>query len=168
MNAVLALGPGEVNGLPAHVLLIHLTVVALPTAAAATVASAAWPAARRRLGVGTPLIALIALICVPITVSAGQWLYDRVHHNARIDRHYQLGHQLLPWAIALFLVAAIEYAWFQYGVPRLEAANGQTATRSGFGTTSLIAVVATVFALVVGVGSVVQVYRIGDSGARAA
>ena len=73
MNTALqALGPTEINGLPAHVLLIHLTVVALPAAAAATVASAAWPAARRRLGIGTPLIALVPLISVPPTVRAGE------------------------------------------------------------------------------------------------
>lgn len=191
-----AIGPNEVSGLPAHVLLIHLTVVALPTAALATVLSAAWPAARRRLGIGTPLIALLALICVPITVSAGEWLAARIGKTPAIEHHEHLGHELLPWAIALFVVAAAEYAWFSYGAPRLlpasaepstsasgnpspsTSASGRASTSAAGGartpaaadrrTTAAIAVVATVLALIVAGGSVVQVYRIGDSGARAA
>ena len=176
MSAMQAIGPNEVNGLPAHVLLIHLTVVALPTAALATVLSAAWPAARRRLGIGTPLIALIALICVPITVSAGEWLAARIGKTPAIEHHEHLGHELLPWAIALFVVAVAEYAWFSYGAARLLPASADSGTSAGSGTsavaqrrtTATITVVATVLALIVAGGSVVQVYRIGDSGARAA
>lgn len=52
----------QFNGLPAHILLIHLVVLGIPVAALLTVLSAVWPAARRRLGVATPIIALLALI----------------------------------------------------------------------------------------------------------
>ena len=48
----------EVNGLPLHVLLVHFIVVGVPLAALLTVLSALWPAARRRLGIITPLVAL--------------------------------------------------------------------------------------------------------------
>jgi hypothetical protein len=174
VSSVMSILPHEVSGLPAHILLIHLTIVVVPTAAVATVLSAAWPAARRRLGIGTPLIALIALICVPITVSAGQWLFERVHQTPLIIKHQKLGHGLLPWAIALFAVAVLEYAWFYFAGPASEPA-GERAGRSGshapsprMKTSPLVTVIATVLALVVAGGAVVQIYRIGDSGARAA
>jgi hypothetical protein len=162
MNAI---GPEQIGGLPAHILLVHLTVVLLPTAAAATVASAAWPTARRRLGIVTPLLALAALICVPITVHAGEWLYARVQSTPLIVRHQKLGHGLLPWAIALFAVAVIEYAWFYYTGAEVASDNGAHSARAR--TRPLVTVIATVLALVVGVGVVIQVYRIGDSGSRA-
>ena len=40
---------GSVNGLPAHILLVHALVVLLPLAALLLVLTAAWPAARGRL-----------------------------------------------------------------------------------------------------------------------
>ena len=40
---------GTVNGLPAHVLLVHAIVVLLPLAALLLVLTAVWPAARSRL-----------------------------------------------------------------------------------------------------------------------
>ncbi|WP_233625292.1 hypothetical protein [Actinoplanes sp. ATCC 53533] len=40
---------GTVNGLPAHILLVHAIVVLLPLAALLLVLTAVWPAARRRL-----------------------------------------------------------------------------------------------------------------------
>ncbi len=62
----------EFNGLPVHILLIHLVVAGIPLAALLTVLSAVWPAARRRLGVITPIVALLALISIPITTAAGE------------------------------------------------------------------------------------------------
>jgi len=58
----------EINGLPAHVLLVHAVVIVIPLAALLTVLSALWPAARRRLGIVTPIVALIALILVPVSI----------------------------------------------------------------------------------------------------
>ena len=81
------MGPTQINGLPAHVLLVHLVVVFVPIAALMLIASVAWPAARRRLGVGTPLVALIPLVVVPVTTHAGEWLKDRLPENPRIERH---------------------------------------------------------------------------------
>ena len=69
---------GEINGLPAHVLLIHFVVIVVPLAALCALLAVAWPAARRRLGIVTPLIALAALVSVPLTTEAGEWLEERV------------------------------------------------------------------------------------------
>ena len=151
----------EINGLPAHILLIHLVVIGIPVAALLTVLSAVWPAARRRLGIITPIVAGLALITVPITTHAGEWLQARVFHgfsNPLIVRHAHLGGELLPWAIGLFVWPCA--AW---GVPVMAArserfgARTRPASRSWSGARGGLAVVA-----------VVQVYRIGDAGAKAA
>ncbi len=180
--ALAGLVPHEVNGLPAHVLLVHVTVVVLPTAALCTVLSACWPTARRRLGVVTPLLALVALVFVPITVSAGEWLFARVGHTPQLEHHEKLGEGMLPWAIALFVVSAAEYVWFRWGpagsarvwqddappASRVPAGSsaGSAGTRVSMTSTAAV-VVATVLAVAVGAGAIVQVYRVGDSGARA-
>ncbi len=154
-------GVTEINGLPAHILLIHLVVIGIPVAAALTVLSAVWPAARRRLGIITPIVAGLALISVPITTHAGKWLQARVFNgftNPLIVRHAELGEELLPWSIGLFVVAVA--AW---GVPILAARSDGSVLGSTW-VKIVIGVLAVAFAVV----SVVQVYRIGDAGAKAA
>src|SRR6195952_5225065 len=151
----------EINGLPAHILLVHLVVVGLPVAALLTVLSAVWPAARLRLGIITPIVAGLALITVPITTNAGEWLQSRVFHgftNPLIVRHAELGDELLPWAIGLFVMAVA--AW---GVPILAGRSNNSVLGSP-GVKIVIGVLAVAFAVI----SVVQVYRIGDAGAKAA
>lgn len=155
----------EFNGLPAHILLIHLVVIGIPIAALLTVLSAVWPAARRRLGVATPVIALLALISVPITTNAGEWLQHHVYINPAtangqlILTHVRLGDELLPWAIVLFVVALA--AW---GIPVL---IGREKGPDALGSVA-VKVVIGVVAVAIAVVSVVQVYRIGDAGAKAA
>ena len=80
-----------ISGLPMHVLLVHGTVVFVPLAALCTVLSIVWPAARRRLGIVTPLIALVALVLVPITQQAGAWLMQRVDSRPRHHRAHPAG-----------------------------------------------------------------------------
>jgi hypothetical protein len=103
-----------INGLPAHVLLIHVVVIFVPLAAVMLVASAVWPAARAKLGFLTPAAALVALVFVPITTSAGEWFQDHLpnnigHTNPQIVRHAHLGHELLPWVIGIFVMAVVVY-----------------------------------------------------------
>lgn len=170
MNGSLAgVVPNVINGLPAHVLLVHVTVIVIPLAAACTVLAAVWPAARRRLGVVTPVLALAALGCVPVTVDAGEWLMARVGHTPLVARHADLAAGLLPWVGGLAGVAVLNYAWFRFGVPRLarrETPGDMPRPRKA--PVLAGALVAVALALAAAVGSTVQVYRVGDSGARAA
>lgn len=147
----------EFAGLPLHVLLVHLTVIVVPLAALATVFAAAWPAARRRLGVVTPIIALVALIAVPITVSAGEWLEVRVGATPLVAAHAALGRTLLPWAVAVFIVAVLQWAWFRFGAPRMPEKRWRL----------VVALVLAAAVAVTAVGSVLTVVQIGESGARA-
>ena len=139
---------GEIDGLPLHVLVVHVAVVLIPTAALAVLLVTVWPAARVRLGPLPLALALGALAVVPVTTSAGEWLRDRVGESASVRRHAELGEGLLPWVIALAVVAAAVW-WLG---SRLD--------------TGLVRVVVALLALVVAAGTVVTVYRVGDSGAR--
>ncbi|CAO5249762.1 DUF2231 domain-containing protein [Frankia sp. AgKG'84/4] len=162
------MGPTEINGLPAHALLVHVVVVLVPLAALLVVLSALWPAARRRLGVLTPLCALVAVVSVPLTTHAGEWLEARVPADPLVRRHAELGDQLLPWAGGLFVIAAFGWYWSRRadGLAGAPAAGGGAHATARGGVTAMTAVLA-VLAIVIAVGSVVQIYRIGDSGAKA-
>ena len=148
--------PGEFQGLPLHVLLVHGVIVLIPLAALLTVLSAVWPAARRRLGIVTPLVALAALISVPVAVNAGEWLYDRVFVTPLIQEHANLGSTLLWFAIGLFVASLL--AW---GVPVLLGRRSKDAPAPWIG------VVVAVVAVALSAAAVVQVVRVGEAGSRA-
>jgi hypothetical protein len=145
----------QFNGLPVHVLLVHLVVIIVPLAALSLLLSAFWPAARRRLGFVTPLVALVALIAVPFTTAAGQWLQARVAPTPLIEKHTALGPTLLPWVIAVFVVASVLWLWY-FLVP-----SGPRWLR----VTAIVVIDAAV--LITAIGSVVTVVLIGESGSAA-
>lgn len=186
------MGPVEISGLPAHVLIVHVVVVLIPVTALCVVLSAWWPRARRWLGVLTPIAALASLAIVPVTTNAGEWLKERLGGEAPlIERHEELGDQMVWWAIALFVVAVGQWAWHRwYGgdaarsrtsdsrVEReLVAAGGPTDgeslelngpdARTSGGRTTVVSVVISLVATAVAVGATVHVVRVGESGSRA-
>ncbi len=145
----------EWNGLPVHVLLVHLVIIAVPAAALAVLLSAFWPRAAQRIGIVSPLLALLAVVAVPITSSAGEWLQERVASTPLIQRHAELGPSLLPWVIALFVVSTTVYL------------SARLASRLPAKTRLAIAVLLDVAAVVVAVGAVVTVVLVGESGSAA-
>lgn len=180
------MGPTEINDLPAHILLVHVVVVMIPLASLALVLSVLWPAARRRLGIVTPLLALIGLVFVPITTHAGEWLEGRLGRTELIEKHAHLGDQLLPYTIGLFLVALGHWLWSRHlarqqtvptttgsaaGGGGVATAQRTTTTTSTSTSTSTGAKVVTVVLAVLGIAAAVlnvwMVYRIGDSGSKA-
>ncbi|MFJ9427743.1 DUF2231 domain-containing protein [Streptomyces sp. NPDC101249] len=157
------MGPVLVNGLPAHVLLVHFVVVLVPLTALALVACAVWPGVMARFGLALPVLALVTLVSVPVTTHAGEWLERHVTSDALVRRHTSLGDGLLPWVVALFVLAAV--VWWAYR-------RAARATAGAAGTRGAVALplraVAVLLAVVAAAGACVQVYRIGDSGAKAA
>jgi hypothetical protein len=169
-----------VNGLPAHVLLVHAVVVLIPLAALLLVVAAVWPPGRARLAVPAAVVSVIALITVPLTTDAGEWLEHRLPSSALLREHTELGDSMLPWAIGLAVVALVlagRELLARRGARATIAAGGPgEATTSGArhssptsvpGGVAVTAVLA-ILAVVVSVGAVYTVYEIGDSGARAA
>ncbi|WP_448005286.1 hypothetical protein [Agromyces bauzanensis] len=68
-----------------------------------------------------PLLVHAVVVPTPLTVLA--LLLGTFGPVPAVARHQQLGEQLLPWAIALFAVAAAQWAWFRYGDARCAAAR---------------------------------------------
>jgi hypothetical protein len=157
---------GLINGVPAHVLFVHAVVVLIPLSALALVICAVWPQAMRRFGVALPVLALVSLIAVPLTTNAGEWLKERVPETSLVERHAGLGDELLPWAVGLLVLAVA--VWFVYRRVEASAAPVADGGRSSHAAVGIrLRAAAVVLSLVVAVGAVVQVYRIGDSGAKA-
>jgi hypothetical protein len=195
------MGLSLINGLPAHILLIHVLVIFVPLTALLVILSSLWPTARRRLGIVTPIAALITLVAIPPTMSAGDWLATRVAPGPLLNAHTHIADTLLPFALGVFVLAFLVWAlyakpnWFLRGGPArgdervlVGSSVGAASTPSAAaeGTTAMeppaagtptpvvptwmrvVRIVAVVLAVAVSVGSVVDVYQIGDSGARAA
>lgn len=186
------MGPVEIDGLPAHVLIVHAVVVLIPAAALCVLLSAWWPRARRWLGVLTPIAALAALALVPVTTNAGEWLAERLGATPLIARHEELGEQMIWWVGGLFAVALVQWAWHRWyadaparsrterdselvgaGSPAAGAAerlelDGRSNRGAGTGTRgTVVSVLIGLVATAVAVGSVVHVVRVGESGSRA-
>src|SRR5689334_23264143 len=101
-----------VNGLPAHVLLVHAIVVLLPLSAALLALTALWPAARRRLAGPNAILSLLVVVLVPITTSAGEWLEHRLTPTPLIHRHTELGDTAIYAAVAVAVLAVLVW-WRQ-------------------------------------------------------
>ncbi len=144
-----------INGLPAHVLLVHFVVVLVPMTALLLVMCALWPAARRRLLWLLLAIAAATVVLTPLTTEAGEWLQDRIGDNPAVQTHTELGNTMIYFVVPMLVVAVLLLA--------LDIAE----RRAGRVRTGLAAVVA-VLAVASAAAGLVQIYRVGDSGARAA
>lgn len=155
----------EFNGLPLHVLIVHAVVIVVPLAALCALLTAFWPAARRRLGIVTPLVALAALVLVPVAVQAGEWLQSRlVNVSPLLGAHTSLGKTMLPWVIALFLATALQWVWYRY----IAAEGARFASALPNRRGRLVAtIVLDLVVLASAIGAVVTVALIGESGSRA-
>ena len=142
-------------GLPAHALLNHAIVVLAPLLAALEILCALWPAARRRLVWLNLALAVGVMVLTPLTVSAGEWLYDREsQHRPILQLHQARGEWAIYIAVALLIVAVIQVV------------QHRRESRSSEPKRALV-VIAALLAVVVGVSSIVGVTLIGDAGARA-
>lgn len=156
-----------VNGLPAHVLLVHAVVVLVPLSALLLVVSAVWPAARARLAGPTAVLAVMTLLAVPLTTEAGEWLERRVPTSPLVQEHAELADSMLPWAIGLAVVALVVLGR-GLATRRLRSRSDGHAAADAEPGGLVVGLVVGVVAVVVAAGAVLAVYRIGESGSRAA
>lgn len=148
-----------INGLPVHPLVVHAVVVLLPMAVLGTVAIAVRPAWRARFGITVTAVAALSALLVPVATSSGESLEERVGDPGS---HAELGDQLIWFALPL-LACAAALTWLGRRTVRATQGTARTTAPSR-GLTVVVAVVAVAVAL----ATSVQVYRVGDSGARAA
>ncbi|PBC40091.1 hypothetical protein CJ179_33980 [Rhodococcus sp. ACS1] len=142
-----------VSGLPAHVLFVHFIVVLAPLTALLVVLCSVWPAARRRLVWLALALAAVTAVLTPLTADAGEWLEKQVARSASVHTHTELGDTMIYFSVAL-LLAALAVALVQLRERKSEPSRPLT-------------LIVALLAIAVAVGTVVQVYRIGESGSRA-
>jgi hypothetical protein len=164
-----------VNGLPAHILLVHAIVVLLPLAALLLVLSALWPAVRRKVAGLNAILSVLVVVLVPITTEAGEWLERRVASTPLVRTHTELGDTALYVAIPVAVLAVV--VWWR----RRESLQGRTSDTTSAGSTAVstrhrtflapastaVTVAITVLSIAAAGAAWYDVYRIGDSGAQA-
>jgi hypothetical protein len=144
----------EINGLPAHALLVHFVVVLVPLTALLVMVCAVWRAARRRLVWPTLILAAVITALTPITTDAGEWLFDLRRDPSPILReHAERGGWMIYFSVAL-LVVAIALAVLH--VLERRSDKRRVATKA----------ILAILAVAVGISSMIQVYRIGDAGSQ--
>jgi uncharacterized membrane protein len=143
-----------VSGLPVHVLLVHFIVVLAPLTALLVIVCGVWPAARRRLVWLTLVLAAVTTVLTPLTTDAGEWLETHVARSAAVHTHTELGDTMIYFSAALLVVAlaltAVHLRERKTDPPRP------------------LTLIVAALAVVVAAATIVQVYRIGESGSRAA
>ncbi len=142
------------NGLPAHVLLVHFIVVLGPLTAVLAIICTFWPAARQRLVWLVLALAVTTAVLTPLTTDAGEWLAKRKGRSSLLHAHTELGDTMVYFSIALVVAAAL------IAFVHLRKARAKSVKPVARWLIAAIVVIASV-------ATTVQVYRIGDSGAKA-
>lgn len=145
----------ELFGLPAHPLVVHAAVVLLPLAAIATLVCAAAPRLRRHYAPIALAMAVVATLAVGLAQGSGEELEDQVDETELVEEHTEQGERVLPWAIAVTVVAAAITA-----IPVLVRRRPTLSARTV--TAAVVAV-----SLVAGAGATWTVTEVGHSGAKA-
>lgn len=146
-----------INGVPLHPLVVHAIVVLLPLATLGTIAIALRPRWRLRYGPLVVAAAAVATVLIPVATSSGEELEKRVGDPGA---HAELGDQLIFFAIPVLVLtlALVVVEWVRSRPHRPPPT---------WASLRLVQVVATL-AVIASLASAVQIYRVGDSGARAA
>ena len=121
---------------------------------------AVWPAFRRWAGPLPLITSVAATVCVPVATGSGTFLKSAIHLDTSplVQRHLQLGDLMLCWGIGLVAAAALLY-WLHR--------QGNTPSDSNRQPHQGIVIAIIAIAAVASVGTLIHVYRVGDSGARA-
>ena len=137
-------------GLPMHPLIVHATVVIVPTAALLVALAAVYPRFRSWIGPVPALAALLSCVLVPLSTGSGEELEGRVGDSSLVEEHAELAETLIWFVIPLAVVAVVGY-WLH---------------RRGAAGKGLVALVA-LGAVVLSGATLVDVAMIGHSGAKA-
>jgi hypothetical protein len=141
-------------GLPLHPLIVHATVVLVPTATFLVALAAVYPRFRAWAGPVPALAALVSCALVPLSTGSGESLQHRVGETRLVEEHAELAGTLIWFVIPLAAVAVAAY-WLHR-----RSTGGQP------GGKGLVAAVA-VAAVALSGATLVDVALIGHSGAKA-
>ncbi|HEX6497487.1 MAG TPA: DUF2231 domain-containing protein [Micromonosporaceae bacterium] len=146
-------------GLPLHPLVVHATVVFVPLAALLVGVAAVWPAARRRLAWWPPIVTLVALVSAQVAQESGERLEARVPDTPLVRAHAHLADGLSVFVFGLLVISLVVTYLTRRSAPT-QAERSRLAR--------LVLPVAAVLGVALAAGTLVQVVRIGHSGAKAA
>lgn len=141
----------ELFGLPAHPLLVHFPVVAIPALTLMAFAMVVSPSFRRRYGQAISLFGIVTTIATILAAQSGEALADTFFNADAVDTHRSLGETLRLFVLGLTLTVIASTVMI-----RREGATGKEVPA--------IAVSITVFALAV--LSAIWTIRTGHEGAR--
>ena len=142
--------------LPLHPLVVHATEVIVPAAALAVLLAVLWPRFRRWAGYLPLGLSVVAVVLVPLSTESGEALQRRVGGNGLITTHAELADGLLPWVLALAVVALA-----------LAVFHRKDPWSLGYRNLTWVPVVLIVAGVLVAGGTAVQAVRVGHSGATA-
>ena len=146
-------GPFDlVNGLPVHPLVIHAAVVLVPLTALGLIAMAIRPQFSRKYGWLVVASGVVATLACGAAKLSGEALEERVGEPG-FD-HADLG-ELMPIFAAVLLVAVLILWLIDRGAP----ADGPPPRRA-------LRVVVAVVGVLIALGNLAWVFRVGDSGAK--
>ncbi|CAN5138718.1 hypothetical protein BH11ACT1_BH11ACT1_23250 [soil metagenome] len=128
----------------------------VPAAALAVLLAVLWPRFRRWAGYLPLALSVVAVALVPLSTESGEALEHRVGGNGLIETHAELADGLLPWVLALAVVALA-----------LAVFHRKDSWSLGYRNLTWLPVVLLVAGVLVAGGTAVQAVRVGDSGATA-
>jgi uncharacterized membrane protein len=148
-------------GIPAHPLIVHAVVVLVPLAALGAIAVVLSPWVRSHIGWLVAATAALNVLLVPLATGSGESLEERIDETALVETHAEMGEQLLPWIIALALVVGTFMV-----LARLTSRRSSDTPPPMWASHTATLVVAAI-TVIAATGALVQVARIGHSGAKA-
>lgn len=145
-------------GLPLHPLIVHATVVLVPTATLLVALAAVHPRFRAWVGPVPAVAALASCVLVPLSTSSGEELQHHVGDSHLVQEHAELADSLIWFVIPLAIVAVVLY-WLH---------RREVSGESGQGTNRRLVAAGAVLAVLLSGATLVDVVLIGHSGAQAA
>lgn len=136
-----------INGLPVHVLIVHVVVVLLPLSAIGAIIVACIPRWSRRFGVLVWIGALISLVAAFVAQESGEQLAQRVGVPMQ---HMDAGMQVKFYAAGLLVVTFILWLLDRKAQKR-----------------SPIAAIVAVLCVIAALAAIWGTFRAGDSGSQA-
>lgn len=159
----------EINGLPAHVLVVHAAVVFVPLAAMAALVYAVMPRWRWATRMPTVGLGAVALGTVVAAYFSGRNFKDRFAKNDfellpaaqdALDRHAERA-QVLLWLTIVFFVVALLAAWALGGPSGLKSERGARGRHDPLIEWSVLGMV-----VVLALAEILMTIAVGDAGAE--
>lgn len=156
----------QVSGLPVHVLVIHVVVVFVPLSVLVALGYALVP--RWRWLLRWPLVvgSAASLGAAFVAQRSGYNFIGRLGGGTPAAQAHEDQGQLLGWVLLGFFVVSVAAAFAVHG-PGAPSWRGEVGRRSTVSVARPIQIVVAVLLIVAAVAAGVQVFRTGDSGARA-